>query len=190
VLFSWPLLVLLAAYPRAVLSLFGEGFEEGAAGLVVLATASAANVAVGNAQTVILMAGRSVWNLAVAGTGFAVQVGAGIWLVPRYGVTGAAVAWGLAIVVDNAASALLVRRCLGFGTVDRGYLYAAAVAFAVAAPVAFGIRALLGDTGQGAFWGTTLTICAFGAAVWRYRVPLGVGDFFRTLRKRDRGNSR
>ncbi|MTE22151.1 oligosaccharide flippase family protein [Streptomyces sp. TRM43335] len=185
VLFSWPLFVLLAAYPGAVLSLFGEGFDEGAAGLVVLSAACAVNVAVGNAQTVILMAGRSVWNLAVAGTGFVVQIGAGIWLAPRYGVTGAAVAWGLAIVVDNGMSALLVRRRLGFRTVDRGYLCAAAIALAVAAPVAFGGRALLGDTAQGALWGTTLTMCAFGIAVWRYRVPLGVGDFFRALRKGD-----
>ncbi|MGK5498113.1 lipopolysaccharide biosynthesis protein [Streptomyces sp. URMC 125] len=190
VLFSWPLFALLAAYPGTVLSLFGQDFGAGATGLVVLSAACAVNVAVGNAQTVILMAGRSVWNLAVAGTGFAVQIGAGIWLAPRYGVTGAAVAWGLAIVVDNGASALLVRRRLGFRTVDRGYLYAAAVAFAVAAPVAFAVRALLGDTGQGAFLGTTLTICAFGAAVWRYRVPLGVGEFFRALRKGDGNNSR
>ncbi|HEX5568777.1 MAG TPA: polysaccharide biosynthesis C-terminal domain-containing protein [Streptomyces sp.] len=183
VLFSWPLLLALAVFPRTVLSLFGPEFDQGAAGLVVLSAACLVNVGVGNAQTVILMAGRSLWNLAVAGTGFLVQLGTGVWLVPRYGVVGAATAWGLAIVADNVASALLVRHRLGFRTVDRGYLYAAALAFAVVAPVLSGARVLWGDTGQGAFAGAALAVCAFGAAVWRYRLPLGVGDFFRALRK-------
>ncbi|MDG9704017.1 lipopolysaccharide biosynthesis protein [Streptomyces sp. DH37] len=189
VLFSWPLFVVLAAFPGTVLSLFGPGFDRGAAALVVLSAACVVNVGVGNAQTVVLMAGRSTWNLATAGAGFAVQLGAGIWLAPRYGVAGAALAWGLAIVVDNAASALLVRR-LGFRTVDRGYLHAAAVAFAVVAPLAFGARALWGDTVWGALAGTAFAMCGFCAAVWRYRVPLGVGDFFRVLRKGSEEKSR
>lgn len=83
---------------------------------------------------------------------FVVQLGSGIWLVPRYGVLGAAVSWGLAIVVDNGASALLARYRLGFCTVDRGYLYAAVVgAVTVALPV-FALRALFGDTVPGALW--------------------------------------
>ncbi|GAU69258.1 polysaccharide biosynthesis protein [Streptomyces sp. NBRC 110611] len=187
---SWPVFVLLAAYPRTVLSLFGPGFADGAPGLVVLAVAGLVNVGAGNAQTVILMAGRSVWNLAVAGTAFVIQLGGGIGLVPRYGVLGAAVAWGLASVVDNGVSALLARRCLGFRTVDRGYLLAALVAVGVVAPLAFGVRALSGDSVPGTFLGTVLSIGAWGILVWRYRVPLGVGEFFGVLRKRGADNSR
>jgi O-antigen/teichoic acid export membrane protein len=189
VLFSWPLFTMLAAFPATVLSLFGPGFGQGAAALVVLSAACVVNVGVGNAQTVVLMAGRSTWNLATAGAGFAVQLGAGIWLAPRYGVTGAALAWGLAIVVDNTASALLVRR-LGFRTVDRGYLHAAVVAVAAAALPAFAARVLWGDTAWGALLGGAFAVCGFCAAVWRYRVPLGVGEFFRVLRKGSEGKSR
>ncbi|SFK16217.1 lipopolysaccharide biosynthesis protein [Streptomyces pini] len=189
VLFSWPLFMLLAAFPAAVLSLFGPGFGQGAAALVVLSAACVVNVGVGNAQTVVLMAGRSTWNLATAGAGFAAQLGAGIWLVPRYGVTGAALAWGLAIVVDNTASALLVRR-LGFRTADRGYLHAAAVAVAAVAPPAFAARLLWGDTLWGAVLGGAFAVCGFCAALWRYRVPLGVGEFLRALRKGSEGKSR
>ncbi|MEU9484844.1 oligosaccharide flippase family protein [Streptomyces decoyicus] len=189
-LFSWPVFLILAAYPRTVLSLFGPGFSGGAPALVVLAAACLVNVGVGNAQTVILMAGRSVWNLTVAGAAFVVQLGSAVWLVPRYGVLGAAVSWGLAIVVDNGASALLARYRLGFGTVDRGYVYAALVGVvAVALPV-FALRTFLGDNVPGAFLGIVLSIGAFGAAVWRYRLPLGVGEFFGALRKRGSENSR
>lgn len=119
-----------------------------------------------------------------------VQLGSAVWLVPRYGVLGAAVSWGLAIVVDNGASALLARYRLGFGTVDRGYVYAALVGVvAVALPV-FAMRTFLGDNVPGAFLGIVLSIGAFGAAVWRYRLPLGVGEFFGALRKRGSENSR
>ncbi|MEU5237193.1 oligosaccharide flippase family protein [Streptomyces lydicus] len=189
-LFSWPVFVLLAAFPHTVLSLFGAGFAGGAPGLVALAVACLVNVGVGNAQTVILMAGRSVWNLVVAGVAFTVQLGSGIWLVPRYGVLGAAVSWGLAIVVDNGASAWLARRRLGFRTVDRGYLLAALLGIGAVAPVAFVMRTLFGDSVTGALLGMVLSIGAFGALVWRYRLPLGVGEFFGVLRKRGSDNSR
>ncbi|MFB6436325.1 oligosaccharide flippase family protein [Streptomyces sp. NPDC056411] len=189
-LFSWPVFVLLAAFPRTVLSVFGAGFEGGRSALVVLAVACLVNVGVGNAQTVLLMAGRSGWNLTVAGAAFLVQLGSGIWLVPEYGVLGAALSWGLAIIVDNGASAWLVRRRLGFGTVDRGYLCAALVGIGVVAPAAFAVRALLGDGMAGGLLGMVLCIAAFGALVWRYRLPLGVGEFFGVLRKRSSENSR
>ncbi|MEU9124876.1 oligosaccharide flippase family protein [Streptomyces sp. NPDC048506] len=189
-LFSWPVFVLLAAYPHTVLSLFGSGFSEGAPGLVALAVACVVNVGVGNAQTVILMAGRSVWNLVVAGLAFVVQLGSGVWLVPRYGVLGAALSWGLAIVVDNGLSALLVRRRLGFRTVDRGYVLAAVLGIGVVAPGAFVMRTLFGDTVLGASCGIVLSIGAWAALLWRYRLPLGVGEFFGVLRKRSSENSR
>ncbi|MGV4925668.1 oligosaccharide flippase family protein [Streptomyces sp. BHT-5-2] len=188
-LFSWPVFVLLAAFPRTVLALFGADFGPGAPGLVVLATASLVNVAVGNAQTALLMAGRSVPNLVVAGAAFAVQLCFGIWLVPRYGVLGAAVSFGLAIVVDNGASAWLVRRRLGFGAVDRGYLLAALITIGAVAPLAFLIRVLCGDTFAGTLFGILLSIVAFCALVRRYRVPLGVAEFFGVLRKRRAENS-
>ncbi|WP_432146974.1 lipopolysaccharide biosynthesis protein, partial [Streptomyces sp. bgisy084] len=189
-LFSWPVFVILAAYPGTALSVFGSGFSGGAAGLVAVAVACLVNVGVGNAQTVILMAGRSVWNLVVASAAFVAQLGSGIWLVPRYGVLGAAISWGLAVVVDNVASALLAHYRLGFCTFDRGYVYSAVIGTVTVAFPVFVTRAFLGDGAHGAFLGTALAIAAFGAAVWRYRLPLGVGEFCEALRKRGPENSR
>lgn len=185
VLFSLPLFAALAVFPGTVLSVFGPGFDEGAAALVVLCAASAANVSVGNAQTVILMAGRSSWNLAVAGAAFAVQIGAGLLLVPRYGVVGAAVAWGLALVVDNGASAFLVRHRLGFRTMDRGYAAAAGLGLLSVGVTAVPSRLLLGDSLPGTVLGISLGIAVFSSGLWRYRVPLGVREFSGALRKRD-----
>jgi O-antigen/teichoic acid export membrane protein len=135
-LFSLPVFVLMAVFPRTVLTLFGGGFPSGAAALVVLCAANTVNVMVGNAQTVILMAGRSSWNLAVAGTACAVQVGLGVLLIPHIGVLGAGISWGMSVIVDNLLSAALVRYRLGFRTVDRGYLLAVAVGMLVVGAVA------------------------------------------------------
>ncbi|GAA3298018.1 hypothetical protein GCM10020295_32550 [Streptomyces cinereospinus] len=136
VLFSWPLLALLSSFPGTVLSLFGPEFEQGADALVVLCVASAANVGVGNAQTVLLMAGRSSWHLAVTGAAFAVQLTVGVLAVPRLGVMGAALSWAAAIVVENLVSAALVRRHPGFTFVDEGYLLATATGLCLTVPPA------------------------------------------------------
>ncbi|MDI5964418.1 oligosaccharide flippase family protein [Streptomyces sp. SL13] len=183
-LFSLPLFVLMAVFPRTVMSLFGGGFPAGAAALVVLCGANAVNVMVGNAQTVILMAGRSSWNLAVAGLAFAVQVGCGLVLIPSAGVLGAAVSWGLAIVVDNLASALLVRYRLGFRTVDRGYAGAVAAGVLPAAVLGLAARGWLGDSVPGVALGCVAAAVVYAAVLWRFRAALGVNDFVGTVGRR------
>jgi O-antigen/teichoic acid export membrane protein len=183
-LFSLPVFVLMAAYPRTVLTLFGGGFPSGAAALVVLCAANTVNVMVGNAQTVILMAGKSSWNLAVAGTACAVQVGFGLLLIPSTGVLGAGISWGLSVIVDNLLSAALVRYRLGFRTVDRGYALAVAVGLLGVGAVAALVRWQLGDTRAGVAVGTVLALGGFGAAVWALRGPLGVREFLGTVRRR------
>jgi O-antigen/teichoic acid export membrane protein len=183
-LFSLPFFVLMAAFPRTVLTLFGGGFPSGAAALVVLCAANSVNVMVGNAQTVILMAGKSSWNLAVAGTACAVQVGLGVLLIPHNGVLGAGISWGMSVVVDNLLSAALVRYRLGFRTVDRGYALAVAVGLLTVAAVAVAVRWGLGDTVDGTGVGAVLALGCFGAATWRLRGPLGVREFVGTVRRR------
>ena len=183
-LFSLPVFVLMAAYPRTVLTLFGGGFPSGAAALVVLCAANTVNVMVGNAQTVILMAGKSSWNLAVAGTACAVQVGLGVLLIPHTGVLGAGISWGMSVIVDNLLSAALVRYRLGFRTVDHGYALAVAVGMLAVAAVAAAVRWRLGDTPAGTGVGTLLALTGFGAAVWFLRGPLGVREFVGTVRRR------
>jgi O-antigen/teichoic acid export membrane protein len=183
-LFSLPVFALMAVFPRSVLTLFGGGFPSGAVALVVLCAANTVNVMVGNAQTVILMAGKSSWNLAVAGTACAVQVGFGVLLIPGHGVLGAGISWGLSVVVDNLLSALLVRYRLGFRTVDRDYLLAVGVGLAAVAAIAALVRWQLGDTPAGVGVGSLLALSCFAAAVWRLRDPLGVRELNVTLRRR------
>ncbi|MGC9536758.1 oligosaccharide flippase family protein [Streptomyces sp. UG1] len=184
VLFSWPLLVFLVSFPGTVLSLFGPEFVAGSDALVVLCVAAAVNVGVGNAQTVLLMAGKSSWHLAVTGAAFAVQLGVGLLAVPRWGALGAAVSWGAAIVVENVVSAALVRRHPGFCVVDGGYLLAAGAGLLLTAAVVLPARLLAGDTTVGLAVAMTTGFSLFGISLWRFRTPLGVRELVGVLRER------
>ncbi len=182
-LFSWPLFVLVAGFPRTVLAVFGPEFTQGAPALVLLCAASVVNVAVGNAQTVLLMAGKSSWHLACTAVAFAVQLGVGLLAVPAWGIVGAAVSWGAAIVVENLSAALLVRLRLGFTTVAAGYTHALGIGLAVSVTLA-AVRTLSGDTPSGLALSLTLGMSAFGMFLWRYRMPLGVSELVQVLRRR------
>ncbi|MDO0912510.1 oligosaccharide flippase family protein [Streptomyces sp. DT2A-34] len=184
VLFSWPLLVLLTSFPGTILSLFGPEFEQGAAALVVLCVASAVNVGVGNAQTVLLMAGKSSWHLAVTGVAFTVQLTVGLLAVPRLGVLGAALSWAAATIVENLVSAALVRRHPGFTVIDNGYLLATAAGLCLTVPLVVPTRLLAGDTAIGLAVAITMGFFVFGISLWRFSAPLGVRELVGVLRER------
>ncbi|MFE7269211.1 oligosaccharide flippase family protein [Streptomyces sp. NPDC057623] len=184
VLFSWPLLVLLTSFPGTVLSLFGPEFVRGTDALVVLCVASAVNVGVGNAQTVLLMAGKSSWHLAVTGVAFTVQLTVGLLAVPRLGVLGAALSWGAATVVENLVSAALVRRHPGFTIIDRGYLLATVTGLCLTVPLVLPARLLAGDTAAGLAVAVVMGMSAFGISLWRFSTPLGVRELVGVLRER------
>ncbi|MEU9480433.1 oligosaccharide flippase family protein [Streptomyces sp. NPDC048191] len=184
VLFSCPLLVFLACFPATVLSLFGPEFTQGSNALVVLCVASAVNIGVGNAQTVMLMAGRSWWHLLVTGAAFAVQLTVGVLTVPPLGILGAALSWGAAIVVENLSAAALVRRHPGFTTIDRAYFAALGAGLCPTAALVLPVRLLTGDTAVGLTLGSILAICVFGISLWNFRATLGMGELLSALRKR------
>lgn len=113
ILLSWPLYIGLAAFADVLLSIFGTGFSDGATALRILALAMLVATAAGNSQTVLLMSGRSGWQLVNKSVLLALNIGLNVVLVPRWGVEGAAVAWAVTIVVDAAVVMLQVRYLVG-----------------------------------------------------------------------------
>ncbi len=149
VLLSWPAYLVLAVFAPGFLRLFGDGFAGGAAPMAVLAAAMLVNVGVGLVQTVLLMSGNSRGHLLAAACGLVLNVGAGLVLIPRHGVLGAAIAWSLGIVCENLLAAALARRALraplSSRALTRGGVAVVAVTAAVsAAGVAVAGRGLAG----------------------------------------------
>ncbi|WP_410814232.1 lipopolysaccharide biosynthesis protein [Micromonospora sp. 067-2] len=136
---SWPIYLLLAVFGLAFLQLFGPEFTAGATAMTVLALAMLVNTGVGNVQSLLLMGGRSGLHLAATVAGLLVTVSLGWWLIPEYGVTGAAVAWAAGIATENLTAFGCARAVIGQPLGDVTLARAAA-----GVVVAVGIAALVG----------------------------------------------
>jgi len=172
VLSSWPIFLFGAVFAPAVLEVFGGGFRRGATALVILALANLLNLAVGNAQTVLLMVGRSSLNMINTGAALACQVGLGVALIPHLGLTGAAIGAGAGAIVDNGLSAIQVRRILGIHTVYRPYLLAIAASVGCFAGLALAGRAVLGTSIPAAVTAGVICCVAYAAVLGAFRRPL------------------
>lgn len=156
---SWPVYLAIALFAPVVLRIFGAGFGEAQDALTILALAMLVSIGTGNVTVVLLMAGRSVWNLQNAAVSFVINVTLNVILIPRMGITGAAVAWAASIAWDNLAPLVQIRRSLGISPFGAGYARVVAAGAAFGA-VGWAIRLWLGEG-----WG------ALGVAVALAIVP-------------------
>jgi len=109
---SIALVIILA--PGVFLGLFGLEFRHGVPPLIVLVAAQLFNTLCGTTGPLLTMTGHEKLYSSILLGGAAVNIAANMYLIPRFGITGAAVATGASIVLINTASALAIRRRLGF----------------------------------------------------------------------------
>jgi O-antigen/teichoic acid export membrane protein len=172
VLLSWPLYLVLALYGPLVLSLFGPGFDAGSGALRVLAVAMLIVMAVGNSQTVLLMSGRSLWQLAVKASAAVLCIALDLWLIPAAGMEGAAVAWAVAVVVDAVAVLALVRWGVGLRTPIRAVVPAAAVSLVAFVPIGVVVPLTAGTGVLPSGIGLALSVALFCLLTFRTRARL------------------
>lgn len=143
---AWPFFVVLAVFPDAVLSIFGPGFEDGAVALSVLSVAMGVATAAGAVQSVLLMGGRSRWQLADKSAALVVNVALNLVLVPVWGIEGAAVAWAVTIVLDTALVVFQVQHLMGVRPSGGPLRTAAALSVGLVGATAVSVRLLLGSS--------------------------------------------
>lgn len=141
VLLSWPLFLLVAVFAPFYLAVFGRQYTSHDAVVVVLVLAASmlAASATGLVDSVVLMAGRSSWNLATTAFALVINVALDIVLIPTYGPVGAAIGWCAAIVAANVAPLALAWRRLGLHPFDARVMVACA-----ASAIAFGVAPSIG----------------------------------------------
>ncbi|HEX9124418.1 MAG TPA: oligosaccharide flippase family protein [Actinomycetota bacterium] len=139
-----PLLLLFMVAPGPVLQVFGAKFQTGTAWLRILLVGQIVNVSVGAAGFVLIMAGRTGWDLVVYASSFALDLGLSLVLVPRFGPTGAAVAQATTLALSNAFRVALVWRFVRIQPYDRHYARLAVPA-AVAGAAMVAVHAALGN---------------------------------------------
>jgi O-antigen/teichoic acid export membrane protein len=117
-----PLFLLLLVAPAAVLNVFGDDFAGGRAALLLVIAGQLINVATGSVGFVLIMIGRTGWDLGVYAASLAINLGLAFWLCPRWGIEGAAVANAVTFALSKWARLALVRRFAGIQPYDRAYL--------------------------------------------------------------------
>jgi len=101
VLLMWPLFGACIALAPTYLAVFGRGYRDAVAVVVILSLSMLLASACGVVDSVIIMAGRTSWNLATTLLALAVNIGVDLWLIPEHGIVGAAIGWCAAVVASN-----------------------------------------------------------------------------------------
>jgi len=119
-----PVLLALAILPSQVLRIFGGGFAGGDEALRILIVGMIVPVMVGTVGFILIMAGRTGWDLLVYLGGVLIDVAIALALArPEVlGMRGAAIAQAATLTFSALARLVLVRRFLGIWPFDRSYL--------------------------------------------------------------------
>ncbi len=119
-----PVLLVLAILPGLVLRVFGGEFVQGESALRILTVGMIMPVMVGTVGFILIMAGRTGWDLLVYLGAFALDIGVAFALArPEVlGIRGAAIAQALTLTISAIARLLLVWRFLKIWPFDRLYL--------------------------------------------------------------------
>jgi O-antigen/teichoic acid export membrane protein len=166
---NWPIYLTLILFGVPLLALFGPGFTQGQVVLVILGATMLVATAVGPVDVVLLMGGRSSWNLFNTILALTANLALNFALTPRFGLAGAATAFAASILLNNLVPLAQVWRMLRLHPFGRGVWTAAALAGVCFGGVGVAVRALLGPTAAGFAVYAFVACGLYAALLWRFR---------------------
>ncbi len=186
ILLNWPLYLLFALFAPVVLSVFGPLYAAGDDVVLILSAVMLLASACGMVNLVLVMAGRTSWNLVNAVLALGVNIGVDLMLISRMGIAGAALGWALAIAVSNLVALVQIYKLKG--------LHPFGVETFVAMALSLACFGLVPGAALLAFGGgrTTLvlsvlpTTAAYVLGCYLLREPLAVHFFHRRPHGRNR----
>jgi O-antigen/teichoic acid export membrane protein len=89
--------------------------------LLILAVGQFVNIATGSVGFVLIMVGRTGWDLVVYAASLVMNLGLAFWLCPKYGMEGAAIANAATFAASKWARLALVKRFVHIQPYDRDY---------------------------------------------------------------------
>ena len=143
---TWPAYVTMVVFAPVVLRVFGSDFTVGGEVVAIMCLGMLVSTALGAVDVVLLMGGKSGWNLLNTAIALVVIVVGDLLLVPRFGIEGAAVAWAVSVAVNNVLPYLEVKRLLGMTPFARPGAIPALASVGAFGVVGLFLRALLGPT--------------------------------------------
>jgi O-antigen/teichoic acid export membrane protein len=105
---SFPIFLALSIFAHPVMNIFGDAFTVGATVLIILSAAQMIRVSVGSTGPMLMMTGHQ--NISLANTTiFAIaNIILNYLLIPRYGITGAAVASAISLIAINIVEVIQI----------------------------------------------------------------------------------
>ena len=172
IILTWPLYLLAAVDGPTVLAVFGHSYRAGSTVMVILGLTMLIATGCGQVDMVLTTTGRTSWSLMNALAAVGVNVGVDLALIPRYGITGAAIGWAAAIVVTNLVPLVQVASVVKVHPFGRGTLAAC-----VLTTISFGLIPLEAHwLGGGHVWVSALGAAAgcvvLATGLWLFREPL------------------
>jgi O-antigen/teichoic acid export membrane protein len=119
---TMPVLLVLAILPGTIMRVYGPEFVVGRSALLILIIGLIVPVIVGTVGFILIMVGRTGWDLLVYAGSFVMAVGVAVILAPRYGMRGTAVAEAVTLTVSAFARLMLVKHFVDIWPFDRWYL--------------------------------------------------------------------
>ncbi len=119
---SFPLAIVMIVFARPIMAVFGHDFEAGWPILVIGTCGQLVNCGVGSVGCMLLMSGNQHRLVRVQAYMAATTVVLSVWLVPLWGVWGAAVAAAVTNVGVNIWNLVEVRSALRLSPYNRSYL--------------------------------------------------------------------
>ncbi|HET9894690.1 MAG TPA: oligosaccharide flippase family protein [Streptosporangiaceae bacterium] len=172
ILLTWPLYLLAVVFGPTVLAIFGRSYTGGSTVMVILGIAMLVATGCGQVDTVLITTGRSSWSLYNGLLAMVINVGVDLILIPRLGITGAAIGWAAAIGITNLVPLVQV------ATVAKVHPFGEGTASAcLLTTLSFGIiplaaRLMAGDSGPVAIASIALGCAIMAAGLWWIRGPL------------------
>jgi len=172
VILTWPLYLLAVIYGPQLLVIFGHSYRAGDTVVIVLGLAMLLATACGQVDMVLNTTGRSSWSLANGLMAVTINVSLDLFLIPRYGILGAAIGWAAAIAITNLTPLAQVATVVRLHPFGRGTFIACALSAVSFAAVPLAVRALAGGS-LGASAAAVAGGCLLLAAgLWRFRDTL------------------
>jgi len=181
---TWPVYFVLMTFGPVLLRVFGHSYVAGQSSLAILSAAVLFSTGVGPVTAVLLMGGKSSWNLIDAGVALVANIGLNLFLIPRYGIVGAAIAWAASIVLINLLSILQVRFWMKLQPFGRGYPIVFIASAALFGGLGLATRLTLGESIPAFLGYAAVASALYLGVLWWFRDTLRLTGLRRTLRLR------
>jgi O-antigen/teichoic acid export membrane protein len=174
ILLTWPLYLLAVSFGPQIITVFGHSYRAGAAVMVILGLTMLLATACGQVDMVLVTTGRSSWSLMNGLLAVVVNVGLDVALIPRYGITGAAIGWSAAITVTNLMPLAQVAAVMRLHPFGRGTFVSAALCAFSFGVLPLAARDLIGPGAVPALAAIGCGCAVMAAGIWHFRGDLNV----------------